>query len=245
MTSFYSIENCCCLIIDPGSTEEINYPGRSFFQRSGVRTPSDFILRVKRDLDKIASKPIGRNLLQLIAKRHKGVGTESGKTVTINCGMPTLKPLPGQHAPKSRTFATTSNNDEKFMNSKNVAGVAMLFAGKGNSAHVYYDPSLNYDSILRIKTPSYLALAHELIHAYHYMSGSLTCDMTPLPKDYKRFSVRFPLIEEAKTIGAGHYRSTRISENAIRREHNLEERKYYSVPGDCGSSFLGAHGRAV
>ena len=246
MISLYPIGNCSCLIIDPGSTVKINYPSRSLFHYSRICTPEAFVLKVKMDLDKIASKPVGQDLLQLIAKRHKGVGTQFGKTVTIKCGMPTLSPPPGETSSMSRTSTiATDPNDKEYMSTKNVAGTPMLFAGCGSSADIYYDPNLNYDSIVGIKTPTYVALAHELIHAYHYLSGSLIGDMALLPKSYDRLIARFQLIEEAKTVGAGDYKSARISENAIRREHNIKERQYYWTPGDCDKSFLESHSRPV
>ena len=39
--------------------------------------------------------------------------------------------------------------------------------------------------------------------------------------------------EEARTVGLGIYKNTRISENAIRREAGLPVRTYYSDPRDC------------
>ena len=242
MTTFYPVNNCCCIIIDPG--ENISYPTKTLLGRSSIHTASEFIIKTKRDLDVITSKPIGRELLNLISKRNKGVGTSLGKTVTINCGMPTISPRTGVQLTKSQTHASAITVHSKFMKAKKVTDVAMLFPGIGSSANVYYDPTLNYDAVLGIRTPSYIALAHELIHAFHFLSGSLIHDMSPLPSDYKRFHVRFPLIEEAKTVGAGAYENTRISENTIRKEHNLVLRKYYSSAGDCGSAFLGNHGQA-
>jgi hypothetical protein len=44
---------------------------------------------------------------------------------------------------------------------------------------------------------------------------------------------RLILHEEAHTVGLGPYANTRISENALRKEHNLTLRTYYDTPGDC------------
>ena len=47
------------------------------------------------------------------------------------------------------------------------------------------------------------------------------------------------MIEEARTVGAGKYINTRISENAIRREHGVPVRMLYGQPGDCDAGALG------
>ena len=102
-------------------------------------------------------------------------------------------------------------------------------AGAGSSAVVCYNPFVdiggvsvpglgNLRAILGVDTPAFVALAHELCHAFHYLSGD---QLAP------------SLREEAHTVGAGTYVGTRISENAVRREHGIPERGYYFVPGDC------------
>jgi hypothetical protein len=106
----------------------------------------------------------------------------------------------------------------------------MVMPGQGTSVIINYSVTLDYTVILKLKTPAYIALAHELIHAYHFLSGNMSND---LARDVQLDKLRAVIIEEALTVGAGTYENTRISENAIRREHGLPLREFYNVPGDC------------
>lgn len=210
------------------SGDENNYPGRTWKNvlDTGVRTPEDFIVKTRQNLLKIASKPIGKDLLELISKRHKGIGTKmAGKTVAIQNGWGTLLPK------MDNTNAAATSTMEKYTVRRNVVGQELRMAGKGSSVVVKYNPALNYSIILKLNTPAYIALAHELVHAYHFMSGNM--DGSDTWHDPLINMNRMQIIEEAKTVGAGSYENTRISENAIRREHRLPLRKYYRVPGDC------------
>lgn len=228
------------IIIDSG--DETKYPGRTanglFLEDRGngvftsaIETPHDFISSAQRDLKLIASKPIGKDLLDLIVKRNQGIGTKkkhdgSGKTVTIVNGWGTLT---------DRKFNTGAagpalTDDRKFSVQKRFGGQPLAFPGAGTSVIVRYLPSLDYTFVVKLRTPSYVALAHELIHAYHFLSGTMSSDMS---RDVVLDRFRADIIEEALTVGAGTYADTRISENAIRREHNLPTRQFYRAPGDC------------
>ena len=90
--------------------------------------------------------------------------------------------------------------------------------------------------VVEKKRPTYIALAHELIHGYH--------DMRNISKsiDSKKYSVKsygteytgqvvykdyMASDEELYTVGIGQYSGYRITENSIRAEHGLEERVIY------------------
>jgi hypothetical protein len=85
-----------------------------------------------------------------------------------------------------------------------------------------------YTTFLGLRTSSYIVLAHELIHALHSLSGDLR-------KDYDDGSGADSGLfhEEARTVGLGIYKNTRISENAFRRRDGFPERTYYGAPNDC------------
>jgi hypothetical protein len=111
--------------------------------------------------------------------------------------------------------------------------------GAGQSVRVFYHPNppgtkagdAIYAAAQGIRTPTSVALAHELIHAWHGLSGTaetrethtITIAGSP-PYQLSR--------EEALTVGLGPYANTRISENAIRAEHRLPRRDYYASPND-------------
>lgn len=215
------------IIISSG--DEANYPGKvKGFFKGQTPTPASFIAKTRMNLQIIASMPIGRDLLTLIEKRSQGIGTGknrngSSKKVTISHGWGTL--TKGNY----NTDAGGHNKHDQFTTTRKVAGHSMVMAGKGTSVNVRYNPNQDYSKLLKLKTPGYIALAHELIHAYHFMSGNMASDMSPDAV----FQFRCTIMEEALTVGAGTYANTRISENAIRREHGLPIREYYNYPGDC------------
>jgi hypothetical protein len=105
-------------------------------------------------------------------------------------------------------------------------GDPIRLAGKGSEAFVRYinsalDPAVGVMNhrIMRLPNPPFVALAHELIHAFHCLSGNRYPD-----------SVDGVRREELYTTGVGPYQDTRISENAIRKEHGLPERTCYYSP---------------
>ncbi|MDB5309168.1 MAG: hypothetical protein JWO38_3370 [Gemmataceae bacterium] len=61
--------------------------------------------------------------------------------------------------------------------------------------------------------PSFVALAHELIHALHWLDGTYVSNEGD---------------EEARTVGLGAHSHEPVCENAIRREHKLPIRTTYS-----------------
>ena len=76
-----------------------------------------------------------------------------------------------------------------------------------------------------VTTPTFIALAHELIHALHHLGGNTYDDkVSENGREAKR--------EEMFTTGLGAYANTRISENAIRRQFNLPVRTFYTFQDD-------------
>jgi hypothetical protein len=108
-------------------------------------------------------------------------------------------------------------------------GFEIMAAGKGSRSIVYCPADAKSDEmftrICGVNTPTWVALAHELIHALHQLSGT----------SYKE-EVRAPgggvKREEMITTGLGVYKNTRLSENAIRREAGLPLRPHYTFPDD-------------
>jgi hypothetical protein len=225
----------------------------------------EFITKVMLDLHYLWSKPIGNDLIDLIGKRYKGIGTripkdKDGKpfprSVTIKPGWGTLT--------DPKAFAIPKDAVSRLMVTKKVQAVkesispapsspqevvlprglspapsySMQMPGIGTSVDVTYDPKMDYSRILKLKTPSFIALGHELIHALHFLSGDMHSfgdrDFDPVEVDGKEHKLKkFQLVEEARTVGAGTFANTRISENALRREWGLPLRQYYNFPGDC------------
>jgi hypothetical protein len=208
----------------------------------GIVEGAAFASATRRALDRIASKPIGKDLLILIAKRCKGIGNQLvGGKVTIRYGTGTLTPgrVSARKTLMGGTGAGADSDDDgdrssdplRVLTSKGVVNLGITRASKGSSGGVTYNPFLsvgdvyihqqlrsNLRALIGVDTPAFVALAHELCHALHALSGDAKA---------------YPFPEEAWTIGAGKYADTRISENAIRREHGVELRRFYFQKGDC------------
>ncbi|WP_203073058.1 M91 family zinc metallopeptidase [Falsiroseomonas ponticola] len=214
---------------------------------------ADFIWATRTALHRIASKPIGRDLLGLISKRCVGIGAQGPMTCRIMLGEDTVLaqngiPTPQQYAQGAvqNTYAAPSldiNDPYKvkeaqtarmFRRSKPIEHLPMWVSGGGFSTFVCWNPFIDYDlgSVVKlgVPTPGFLALAHELVHALHMLSGDKVKDEDP----WQRM-----LLEEARTIGCGRFAGARISENAMRREHGIKERAFYATPGDCDAANLG------
>ncbi len=106
-------------------------------------------------------------------------------------------------------------------------GSVVRLPAVGDSSLVLYgnDLEATYTAAIGVPTPAFVALAHELIHALHVISGDVV-------KEYS-WATDGAIIEEARTVGIGPYSKTRYSENAIRREWMLAVRTYYHTPGDA------------
>jgi hypothetical protein len=197
-----------------------------------------------RALVKLESKPIGLDLLHLIGKRCEGVGTKlvNGR-ITIHYGTGTLVPLEvsaadtilGSTYASSTGHGARTNTPIKVVTDGGVVELGMKLAGQGSASKVCYNPFISIGEVfvpqlkaklkmfMGVETPAFVALGHELIHAFHSLSGDRKTGNTPGGAK----------AEEAWTVGAGKYANTRISENAIRKEHGLPLREYYSKRGDC------------
>ena len=182
---------------------------------------STFFTDASRHLTTISSKEIGGNLLSLIDKRAKGIGTKlKGGRVVIKLGHASLS------SAVDETDANPDNFDPIFRSGKKIPGTSIQVAGVGSASTARYNPNAGaqYTKELGLSTPAFIALAHELCHCYHFMNGDLreNADQNTML-----------MIEEARTVGAGVFAGQRISENAIRKEWNLPLRTYYDTAGDC------------
>lgn len=181
-------------------------------------------------LNKITSKPIGLDLLKVISKRHQGIGTTRGRKVVITHGQGTLA---GRSSMDLTQQSSTGGGTE--VRKGPFAGSNVRLPGSGMGSTVQYNPNVEYQytRATTVHTPPFIALAHELIHAMHAMSGDLV-------KEYSWInggagSSCGAILEEARTVGLGIYANKRISENTIRKEHNLPQRTFYTTPGDCNN----------
>lgn len=196
-------------------------------------TPAHFLSAVELDLKRIASGNIGGDLLELIAKRSRGIGIQYFATVTV-CF--------------TRNFAEASvRTQEAWADTAQRQGRFGVYdtngfrkPGEGHYMWVGYYPNppgtTEGDTAYTgarggLRTPAFIVLAHELIHAWHGISGTMETTETQTidPPGGRSYELAR---EEAYTVGLGPYANTRISENAIRAEHRLPRRTYYASPND-------------
>lgn len=171
------------------------------------------------DLKLIDSRPIGKTLLDLLSKRARGIGTTSGKRVDIEYTADI-----GSVAQNSVNLTAGAPLEKR---SNAAPGSVVRRPGRGDSSLVSYGHNLEptYTAEIGLYTPEFIALAHELVHALHVISGDVV-------KEYS-WATDGAIIEEARTVGIGPYANTRICENAVRKEWNLGRRTYYGTPGDA------------
>lgn len=167
------------------------------------------------DLNLIRSRPIGKTLVDLLSKRARGIGTTAGNYVRIDF----TNDL-GSVAQNSVTGGRETRRNAG-------PGSIVRLPAVGDSSLVEYGHNLEavYTAAIGIYTPEFVALAHELVHALHVISGDVVMDYD--------WNTNGAIIEEARTVGIGPYANTRISENAVRKEWNLGRRTYYASPGDA------------
>jgi hypothetical protein len=217
---------------NPSMSELRAYEDRFFYKvmetNDGGAAPLDpgkfaeFACRVKMDLALIASKPIGADLLRLIGLRHGGTGIEAGHKVYIAPKLSYVRAKSKRlgFASKHLGFQTSSAPDAMR---RGRLGDHIRLAGKGHSSVVRYinralDPKIDVKKTTQtgVTTPAWISLAHELIHAFHDISGNKYTDRVD---GVQR--------EELYTTGLGPYANTRISEAAIRKEHGFPLRTHY------------------
>lgn len=202
--------------------------------------PGNFYSAVVGDLQRLASGAIGGDLLDLLAKRSQGVGIDAASVDGLNPIYPYV--TISFAASFAETAAKTEKKWQHYVRRKGRFGVfdrPFRAGGGGHFMWVSYHPNtpgqndgeVGYTAVQGIRTPPFIVLAHELIHAWHGMSGMMET------KDTQTITVpggaQYELArEEAFTVGLGPYTDTRISENAIRAEHRLPRRDYYGSPND-------------
>lgn len=204
--------------------------------------PDYFYSAVIDDLARIESRSIGKDLLNLIGYRSMGIGNRHPGNdrrreyrLTTHVNIIYTDSLSGTSSRSDDKHAARPDQSFDFYNYHGFRD-----AGAGTSAYVFYCANQQgtavgdklYTAANGVFTPAFIALAHELIHAWRQMSGrSETEDKLKIAEteDYRSYKLSR---EEALTVGLGVYAKTRVSENAIRAEHGLPRREYYATPGD-------------
>lgn len=213
-----------------------SFPGIRVQLEDG-KAPTYFYSAVEMDLQRIASQSIGKDLLDIIDKRSRGIGIGFAGATYPHVTVCYTRRFTEASARTEEVWSDTTRREGRF----GVYGPhGFRKSGGGHYMWVGYCPNpigttacdYLYTREQGIQTPAFIVLAHELIHAWHGVSGTMETEDTQgiaLP-DGRVYEISR---EEAYTVGLGPYANTRISENAIRAEHQLPRRTRYATPGDC------------
>jgi len=203
--------------------------------RGKTWVPDDYMGETKQALQMIASKPVGAALLKTISDNcgaHKKVVIDFGSLAMAAPVDDTsnefrrLIQLPVGLAGGEQGFA------KKLLSNMNIVvgqwldadgprgSVKRYVGGSGSSAVVTWD----HASPGNPPRPAFIALAHELVHASHYLQGSC---YRGIGDDLMPDGDSGIMEEEMRTVGFGRYATESPSENAIRAEHNETLRTSY------------------
>ncbi len=182
-----------------------NYAG--IIIRTNAGDSKAFVTEVEAALAKIESKPIGHQLLaNIVAEIGKA---KWGYTV---CIMPKGS-IKKSFGPLIRWRTYEKGSVTKAASDQNASD------GTGAVSSIKWDPR-NCDTPDGARPP-FIGLAHELIHAWHNLAG----DSHVIGGDDAK------KLDEMRVVGLKGYEYLPISENRIRKEHNVAYRSAYA--GRC------------
>ncbi len=214
------------------------YPGIFVAQdtyRGQSWTPDAFAGAVTAGLNSIASRPIGKAMLESLSDACHQSAT---KKVVIQFGprSSTAAPIdvvtPEFRAKIDPTVGAADLDVDAMMGNMNTIaqrqgsttdGRRDYIGGAGTAAVVswlYSDPGR--PGHLR---PPFIALAHELVHAYHFANGLCYRAANGGIADGQNSGI---MEEEMRTVGFGAFEDESPSENAIRAEHGVVARREYT-----------------
>jgi hypothetical protein len=180
-----------------------------------VDDPGNFTDEVNTALQKIGSRPLGRMLLSSIELDGPvPPASTNGAKVTI---------LDARRASTPRSNVSIRHREDEGCWQVSQAGPT---AGPGTFTTIYWDPSITQtpDGV----RPSWIGLAHELIHARRNLLGIGYLNDN---KTEELHTVGLSLLGSPLGVTQNDRRRLgAITENDIREEHGLELRKRYSFP---------------
>jgi len=189
-------------------------------------------------LSKLKSKGVGSELINKIEQYSKN-GKFVRIDVTFRIGH-SAKPVMTSSQMEKYEFQSQSDDFKlkgAFYLSKKPASKK---GRQGTGAIINFDPSESLDIVdgLPYKAGKYneafICLAHELIHAYRFMKGNSLAGHGGDVQD-SNSPIRD---EENRVVGLGKYQERKITENSIRKEHNLPLRKAYLMPAQKNNYIL-------
>jgi hypothetical protein len=176
-----------------------------------------FVPLVKEALDKIYSKPVGRQLIDDIQTRG---AAKYGFKVAIRCPQ-----IIRASAPAVLPDFSPGSSAKRAMPELDACWIQGQPRGKGAVTSVIWNP--NVIASPDGARPAFIGLAHELVHARRNLLGIASRD---------------DRMEEEHTVGL-NLTGDGVTENAIRAEHGVPARARYGFPdGDIVDDFIADFG---
>jgi hypothetical protein len=178
-------------------------------------------------LNKINSKPCGKELINAI--RDSGKSEDAGRVVVSKVAR--LSSMGASLSPYSTTVRQVDVSWAAYDHAAISKQVEKALAADrkrtgGKEKLLQQDNPLQDAAMVREMQgiPSFIALAHELVHALHYLRREVfSGGHDPDTAAFKRAND----LEEARTVGLGPFAGERICENRIRHEHGFADRETY------------------
>jgi len=179
--------------------------------------------KMESALGKIYEKPVGKSLIDKITKL---AGEDKQVKIKVAFHMPcmTYGELNAAQREKYDHRADAPYIDNITFAERISRKQGFLKKGEGVASRIAWNPKRSSGSDTtpdENETNSFIGLAHELIHSYLFLNGTTHANHF-LP--YNESEIKK---NEYKTIGLGRYQFEKITENKIRKEHNIPKRKKY------------------
>lgn len=212
------------------------YPGiyiANDIYRGNKWVPTDFAGAISNGLDRIAQRPVGKALLESLSA---ACVVDQSKKVVIEFGaaMSSAAPVDNITPAERKKVQRTPGDTESFNPQQLLANPRLLatatdtvvdfkreyIGGAGTGCVVTF---VHTDTGLDGR-PMHIGLAHELVHAYHYLNGMCYRSATGGLADAGNSGI---MEEEMRTVGLLAYEDESPSENAIRDEWGITRRTHY------------------
>jgi hypothetical protein len=231
----HDVDNAVRLLKPLGWDQQ--YPGIFIAQdayRGDAWVPDDFVGDTTAALAMIASKPIGKSLLEEISAKcddHKRVvieytngGAKAAPVSDLTEEYRAKIQLPLDMGGEEGFVDQVMANPDIVVKSITPLATQKYVPNAGSGCVICFNHQDMGDG-----RPVFIALAHELVHAHHYVHGACYRGIGDKIESGTDAGI---MEEEMRTVGFGKYDGEVPSENAIRIEHNENPRKSY-VPNEA------------
>jgi len=230
-----NVDNAVRLLKPLGWGEQ--HPGIFIAQdayRGDCWVPDDFVGDTRIALATIASKPIGKALLEGISAKcdatkrivieYTNGGAKAAPVSDLTEEFRAKIQLPLHMGGESGFVKQVMANPDIVVSSLTPNAAKKFVPNAGAGCVIGFNHKDQGDG-----RPVFIALAHELVHAYHYVHGACYRGIGDSIESGKDAGL---MEEEMRTVGFGKYANEVPSENAIRVEHNQTPRASY-VPNEA------------